>query len=138
MHPGADDDLLQKLYVQMSNTYIDLKRYDEAYQCLSQAVQYDNPIAYNNYACVLFGGMGCEQNSELAIDWFKKAAMHSESPSIESNIHLGKLYLGIHDAAPDFSPVDPQMALFYLERAKALGAENVDELIRKANIMLDL
>ncbi len=131
------DGFADKLFVDIANIYIDLKQYDEAFQYLLKAVQYDNPTAYNNFAWMNLYGHSCEQNYAVAIEWFKKAADHPEKPSVFANRHLGRLYLGEHKAAPDYSPVDPQKALSYLLRAKELGAENVEDIIKKAKEMLD-
>lgn len=131
------DEAVDGLYVKLANAYIDLQQYGEAQQYLLKAVEHDNPTAYNNFAWMNLYGHGCEQNYAVAIEWFEKAAEHPDAPSAKSNRHLGRLYLGEHEAAPDFTPLDPQKALSYLLRAKELGAENVEDIIKKAKEMLD-
>lgn len=50
---------------------------------------------------------------------------------------LGINYLGAYPDNPFFESIDPQQALVYLEKAKELGADDVDALITKACTMLD-
>ena len=106
--------------------------YSEALHWLEKSHALGNSTGTNNLGWMYLHGVGVTQDLKYAIELFKESANHSQQPSIASNRHLGKIYLGVHPKAPAFDGVDPIKALHYLEQAKKLGATDVDELIQLA------
>ena len=117
----------------LANWYFDgkgcPKDSNEAFYWWDKAHRCGHVISTNNLGWAYLHGYGCTKNISQAIQLFEEAAVHPSEPSKAANRHLGKLYLGIHPQAPDFDGIDPVKALYYLERAKELGATDVDELI---------
>lgn len=120
----------------LGNVCVDIQDYEAGYEFFSTAAERESVVGYNNLAWMYLKGYGCNQDFDTAITLFEKAAFHSVSPNIRSNIHLGKLFLGIHPDAKGFIDIDPQRALTYLLKAKSLGSKEVDALISKAKAML--
>lgn len=132
-----DNEQLGSLYHLLASIYIQLKRYTDAVYYNKAAVEFDCSKGQNDLAWLYLYGYGCDKDYTLSINLFTKAALHPINPIMNSNRHLGKLYLGVHPAALDYSPLNPEKALFHLRRAKELGATDVDELVEQAHLMLN-
>ena len=134
---GNDDAM-----VRLADCYIDgvgcAQNYALAKQWLEKACLLGNATAANNLAWLCLCGKGEKPDYQQAVYWFDIAANHPSFPSKAANRHLGKLYLGLHPAAPDFSPKDSSKALCYLQRSKELGANDVDDLIELAQGMNEI
>ena len=134
---GNDDAM-----VRLADCYIDgvgcAQNYALAKQWLEKACLLGNATAANNLAWLCLCGKGEKPDYQQAVYWFDIAANHPSFPSKAANRHLGKLYLGLHPAAPDFSPRDSSKALCYLQRSKELGANDVDDLIELAQGMNEI
>ena len=120
----------------MANRYINgdvcEQNYEYAYSLLKEATSIGDIVATNNLGWMCLYGYGCEQSISRAIELFLRAANNEIEPVKSANRHLGKLYLGVHPAVSDDEIIDFEKALYYLEKAKQLGADDVDELIERA------
>ena len=97
----------------------------------------NNAIGSNNLGWMYLHGYGVPKNINVAIQFFMEAADNIESPCGSANRHLGRIFLGVHPDAPDYPTINPEKALFYLQKAKELGVKGVDELIEQAYSMLN-
>lgn len=125
----------------IANQYIDGKtctqNYTEAIYWLNKSHALNNAIGSNNLGWMYLHGYGVPKNINVAIQLFMEAADNTESPCGSANRHLGRIFLGVHPDAPDYPTINPEKALFHLQKAKDLGVKDVDELIEQAYSMLN-
>ena len=74
-------------------------------------------------------GCGCKKNIWKATKLFKVVA-DSETLCGVSCKHLGEIYSGLEDTG-DISIYDVEQALYYYQKAKDLGCENLEDIINK-------
>lgn len=135
---NIENEVLAATYNSVANIYIERKDYVNAFCYLKKAAKCKSSTrAINNLGWMYLYGYGCEQDVSQAINIFLYAANSEIKPDKLANRHLGKLYLGVHPAISNEEIIDFEKALYYLERAKQLGADDVDKLIEKAKNMLN-
>lgn len=135
---NIENEVLVATYNSVANIYIERKDYVNAFCYLKKAAKCKSSTrAINNLGWMYLYGYGCEQDVSQAINIFLYAANSEIKPDKLANRHLGKLYLGVHPAISNEEIIDFEKALYYLERAKQLGADDVDKLIEKAKNMLN-
>ena len=76
------------------------------------------------------------KDGNKAIIYLELAANHEITPSKASCRNLGRLFLGVYPNCSDFKNTNASKALYYLKKAKSLGRNDVDDLIEKAERML--
>ena len=120
----------------LGNVCVDLKDYDSAFTYFRASMKEGSATGTNNLGWMYLNGYGCIQDYEVAISLFERAASNPTKPSAKANIHLGKLFLGVHPDANGFTDIDPQRALTHLLKAQSLGAKDAASLISKAQSLL--
>jgi uncharacterized protein len=89
------------------------KNYNGAYELFEESAKLD-PKSMVNLAIMHMKGQGCQRSSELAREWFSKAAEHDNIQALNS---LALMYEKGMD-----TEIDSQKALEYYKRAADLGS----------------
>lgn len=119
----------------LANLLLSEGAHREAVSWLDRALHMGSRDAANNLGLLCLKGVGGPRDLRRGMELLRQAA---EQDSVAAHRHLGRIYLGVHRDAPDYRPVDPHMALVHLYRARRLGANGDEALIRRAESMLTL
>lgn len=117
----------------LANQLLSDREFPEAQYWLEQASSRGDAGAANNLGLLFLKGLGVPRDLRRGRQLLQTAA---DRGSRAANRHLGRLYLGCHPAAPDYTPIDPGLALQHLTKARQQGATGDDALIRRAEALM--
>ena len=94
------------------------------------------PIFQKNLSAMYLSKFSEPKNYKKAITYLNLASNDKTNPNPDACQILGHLYLYSTPMYPDFNDIDASKALYYLKKAKCLGRNDVDDLIEKAERIL--
>ena len=130
--------LIDRLYDD-ADKLIYTNHYDDAlqiYQKLADFVYLARAQALTGWMYI--NGYGIPKDYQKGIMYWELAANHKITPFNICFRDLGRLFLGVYPNCSDFNDINAAKALSYLEKAKDLGCNDVDDLIEKAKELIDV